>query len=105
MVSDRPQCVTLSVGFCKTRLDSLLTCFYSIRCGPCQVIGPIYEKLAGENTDVEFVKVDVDDADDVAAACGIQAMPTFQFYKGGAKIDEMKGADQAKLTQLLAKNK
>jgi thioredoxin 1 len=61
--------------------------------------------MASENPDVEFVKVDVDDADDVAAACGIQAMPTFQFFKGGAKVDEMKGADQAKLATLLAKNK
>jgi thioredoxin 1 len=61
--------------------------------------------MAEENPDVEFVKVDVDDADDVAAACGIQAMPTFQFFKGGAKIDEMKGADKGKLAQLLAKNK
>ena len=61
--------------------------------------------MAGENPDVEFVKVDVDEADDVAGACGIQAMPTFQFFKGGAKIDEMRGADQAKLAQLLAKHK
>jgi thioredoxin 1 len=60
--------------------------------------------MAGENPDVEFVKVDVDDADDVAAACGIQAMPTFQFFKGGAKVDEMKGADQVRLAQLLEKN-
>ena len=75
------------------------------RCGPCKFIGPIFEKMAGENPDVEFVKVDVDEADDVAGACGIQAMPTFQFFKGGAKIDEMRGADQAKLAQLLAKHK
>ena len=49
--------------------------------------------------------MDVDDADDVAAQCGIQAMPTFHFYKGGAKIDEMMGADQATLVSKVAKNK
>jgi thioredoxin 1 len=75
------------------------------RCGPCKFIGPIFEKLAAENPEAEFVKVDVDEADDVAAACAIQAMPTFQFYKGGAKIDEMKGADKAGLEQMIAKNK
>ena len=61
--------------------------------------------MAAENSDCEFVKVDVDEADDVAASCGIQAMPTFQFYKGGSKIAEMQGADQAKLAQMVAANK
>lgn len=49
--------------------------------------GPIFEKLAEENPEVEFVKVDVDEADDVAAACGIRAMPTFHFYRGGQKVE------------------
>merc|ERR1712226_1552941 len=69
-------------------------------CGPCKFIGPIFEKMAEENPGAEFVKVDVDEADDVAATCDIQAMPTFHFYKNGGKVDEMMGADQAKLAQL-----
>jgi len=60
--------------------------------------------MASEFPNVEFLKVDVDDAEDVAAECGIQAMPTFQVYKGGAKVDEMKGADQKGLHNLLTKN-
>ena len=52
-----------------------------------------------------FVKVDVDNADDVAAACGIRAMPTFHLYKGGAKIEEMMGADDKKLTALVEQHK
>lgn len=74
-------------------------------CGPCRFIAPIFEKMAAENPEAEFVKVDVDDAEDVAAACSIQAMPTFHFYKGGVKVDEMMGADQATLQNLVAKNK
>jgi thioredoxin 1 len=58
-----------------------------------------------EYAHVTFVKVDVDEADDVAANEGISAMPTFKFYKGGQKIDEMMGADLAKLTSLLQKHK
>lgn len=75
------------------------------RCGPCKFIGPIFEKLAEQTPEAVFVKVDVDDADDVAAACGIQAMPTFHFYKGGVKIDEMMGADKNTLEAKVAKHK
>jgi thioredoxin 1 len=65
----------------------------------------VFEKLATENPDVEFVKVDVDEADDVAGSVGIQAMPTFHFYRNGRKIDEMMGADQATLANKVAQNK
>jgi thioredoxin-like negative regulator of GroEL len=69
------------------------------------MIAPAYGKLSEDNTDVAFYKSDVDEAREVAAKCGIQAMPTFQFYKGGAKVDELKGADIGQLTALVAKHK
>ena len=56
-----------------------------------------------EFPDAVFVKVDVDDASDVSAECGIKAMPTFQFYKGGNKVDEICGADEAKLKATVQK--
>ncbi len=37
--------------------------------------------------------------------CAIRAMPTFHFYKGGVKVEEMMGADQNKLVELIAKLK
>lgn len=61
--------------------------------------------MAKKNPDIEFVKVDVDEAEDVAATCGIQAMPTFHVYKGGAKVDEMRGADQNGLAAMVTKHK
>jgi len=61
--------------------------------------------MADENPEIEFAKVDVDEADDVAAKCGIRAMPTFQFFRNGEKIEEMMGADQNKLVALVAKYK
>ena len=51
-----------------------------------------------------MVKVDVDDQDEIAAQCGIMAMPTFQLYKGGTKVAEMRGADANKLKRLVATN-
>lgn len=61
------------------------------------MVAPKFEEWVTVYPDVEFVKVDVDDADDVAASCGVQAMPTFFFYKGGDKIHDVVGADIAKL--------
>ena len=74
-------------------------------CGPCKMISPIFEQMAKDTPDVTFVKVDVDDQDDIAAECGVQAMPTFQFFKGGKKIDDMMGANTQQLQEKVDKNK
>lgn len=75
--------------------------------GPCRFIGPKFEELSkqAENADIVFAKVDVDEAEDVAADQKIQAMPTFKFFKNGQQVAEMMGADLAKLTALLAEHK
>jgi len=68
------------------------------------MIAPIYEKMAGDYPGAIFVKIDVDEASDLAEQCGISAMPTFQFYKGGEKADEFSGASEAKLKTAVEKN-
>lgn len=79
--------------------------FTATWCGPCKAIAPYFQELADSNSDVIFIKVDVDDAEDVAAKCGIQAMPTFKFYKNGAEVKQLQGADKSTLTNLVAKLK
>ncbi|XP_023681168.2 thioredoxin b [Paramormyrops kingsleyae] len=81
--------------------------FTAVWCGPCQSIAPFYKSLS-ENPDyiqVVFLKVDVDDAQDVASFCDISCMPTFHFYKNGKKIDDFSGCNQAKLEEKLNNHK
>mmetsp|Transcript_29151 Transcript_29151/g.35409 ORF Transcript_29151/g.35409 Transcript_29151/m.35409 type:complete len:104 (-) Transcript_29151:263-574(-) len=70
-------------------------------CGPCKAIAPFYEQLSTKYPSCEFVKIDVDECDDIAAECGVSAMPTFMVYKGGEKVKEMVGADQKALEALV----
>merc|ERR1712167_117462 len=89
------------------KAEGKLVCvdFTATWCGPCQLIGPTFVKMADEFPDCVFIKVDVDENEETSAACGIQCMPTFQFYKYGKKVDEMSGADPSKLKELVEKNK
>jgi len=61
----------------------LVVDFYAQWCGPCKVVAPKIVTLAGEHPDVSFVKVDVDELEDIAGEQGISAMPTFKFFKNG----------------------
>ena len=69
--------------------------FTATWCPPCQMIGPKFEALDGKYAGVTLVKVDVDANADAAGAAGIEAMPTFKFFKGGAEVHQIRGADEA----------
>merc|ERR1712232_218047 len=79
--------------------------FTATWCPPCRMIGPIFEQMAKDFPDVTFIKVDVDEGQDVAAQAGVSCMPTFTFYKDGKKVEQIEGADQAKLTSIVTKLK
>jgi len=68
--------------------------FHAEWCGPCKMIAPKLKAMAKEfEGEIKVLKVDVDEADDVAMKEKISCMPTFMFYKGGNKVAEFSGAD------------
>lgn len=78
--------------------------FYADWCGPCKMMGPVlkmYAERESLKSLVCFVKVDVDVARDVAEACVINAMPTFQAYVHHQKIGEFTGARKDQLHNLV----
>ncbi|KAB5566233.1 thioredoxin-like protein [Coniochaeta sp. 2T2.1] len=63
--------------------------FYADWCGPCKQIAPIYQSLAAKHSVpgiLAFAKVDVDQAQDIAATYRVSAMPTFLFFKEGKQV-------------------
>eukprot|EP00668_Euglena_longa_P011153 GGOE01013535.1.p1 GENE.GGOE01013535.1~~GGOE01013535.1.p1 ORF type:complete len:115 (-),score=33.43 GGOE01013535.1:139-453(-) len=77
--------------------------FTAAWCGPCQNIAPKFVEFSEKYTSAKFVKVDVDDNADTAQSEDINAMPTFIVYKDGKKVDELCGANPAKLEELIKK--
>jgi len=79
--------------------------FYATWCGPCRVIGPEVVNFATLYPQVLFLKVDVDECDDVAVEYNIESMPTFLFIKQSKVIESFSGANKDRLAQLIEKHK
>jgi len=72
--------------------------FYASWCGPCKILSPMLEDLAGPLTNkVKFVKINVDEANTLAQRMEIQAMPTLLFFKNGKVVDRSVGLPSREL--------
>ena len=69
----------------------VLVDFWAPWCGPCQIMGPVIEELAGEVTAAKVGKVNVDEHPEVAQQFGIMSIPTIKIFKGGQVVKEFIG--------------
>lgn len=74
-------------------------------CGPCRFMEPALNDMAARFTEVEFVKIDVDELPDVAQEYGVQAMPTFVLVKRGKEVDRVVGAEKNELEKKVGQHK
>ena len=70
----------------------VLVDFYAPWCGPCKMLAPFLEQLAGEfNGKVKFAKLNVDDAPELSGRYGITGVPTLMLFRGGKAAGQMVG--------------
>lgn len=95
-------------GFDKALNDGklMMVDFWASWCGPCRMLGPVIEDLAGQYEGKAVVgKVNVDDEQELAIRYGVMSIPTVIFFKDGKEIDRKVGVMPASAyTQVLDAN-
>lgn len=66
--------------------------FYAEWCGPCKAVSPIIDALAETKKEIKFVKVNVDENQDLAAKYSVFSIPTFLIFKNGDVKNQFVGA-------------
>lgn len=80
--------------------------FWAEWCGPCKMIAPILEDVAGEYADrVAVKKLNIDENPNIAQKFGIRSIPTLMLFKDGAVHAQKLGAmSKSQLTEFLETN-
>ena len=84
--------------------QKVLIDFYADWCDPCKMIGPVVEEIAEEHSDVKVVKIDVDNAEDIAIKYQIMSIPTLVVVKDGQEVNRSIGLiSKEKIEELIEK--
>ncbi len=61
----------------------ILIDFYADWCGPCKAVAPAVARMAQERSDLEVLKVNIDEEPQAAAKFGVRSIPTLTLVEGG----------------------
>lgn len=72
--------------------EPVLVDFWATWCGPCKMLAPVLDELAGEYAGkAKIAKLDIDESRDLAIEHNVQSIPTLILFKGGQKIGQVVG--------------
>ncbi len=104
MLLDRPVKVTAE-DFDRTILQAsvpVLVDFYADWCGPCKLVAPLVDEIAGEHTgELLVAKVDSDRAQDIVQRLGIRGVPTLILFKRGEEMARSVGFEPEKIREMV----
>jgi len=72
--------------------DIVVVDFWAPWCGPCTSFAPIFEKVAADNPDLKFVKVNTDEEQALAGHFGIRSIPTLMIFRERVIVFQQAGA-------------
>ncbi|MFH1399993.1 MAG: thioredoxin [Nanoarchaeota archaeon] len=89
---------------------AIIVDFWAAWCGPCRMMGPVFEELSKEYKDLTFAKLDTEAHGQIAAASNVRGIPCLIVFKKGKEVDRIVGfapkpALKAKIDAALAKAK
>ena len=81
----------------------VLVDFWASWCGPCRMVGPILDEIAGERPDIKVCKINVDEQPELASRYQIMTIPTLMVIRDGEIITRSSGAKpKGKILDMLA---
>jgi len=86
--------------------DIVVLDFWAPWCGPCKGFAPVFEKVAGENTDITFAKINTEEEQELGQMFQIRSIPTLMIFRDNIIVFSQPGAlPEAALTEIIGKVK
>jgi len=86
--------------------DIVVLDFWAPWCGPCKGFAPVFDKVAGENPDVTFAKINTEEEQELGATFQIRSIPTLMIFRENIIVFSQPGAlPEAALTEIIGKVK